>query len=186
MARIARVVVPDLPHHVTQRGNRREPVFRGRRLSLLSATGRGGGAPRLCRSLGLLPDAQSRPSDRDAGGRGWVAGDLFRGAPALHRGHQRSFPVDGPSVPGSLWRGGDGRAAFGGGRALHRSQSGGRGVGEPYRGLAMVEHSGQLAGEDYELATVAPLRALIPDFAALLAMPTDAAVIAQIERAPTQ
>jgi putative transposase len=29
MARIARVVVPDLPHHVTQRGNRREPVFFG-------------------------------------------------------------------------------------------------------------------------------------------------------------
>jgi REP-associated tyrosine transposase len=27
MARIARVVVPDLPHHVTQRGNRRERVF---------------------------------------------------------------------------------------------------------------------------------------------------------------
>ena len=34
----------------------------------------------------------------------------------------------------------------------------------------------QLAGEDDELATVAPLRALIPDFAALLAMPTDAAM----------
>jgi hypothetical protein len=29
----------------------------------------------------------------------------------------------------------------------------------------------QLVGEDDELATVAPLRALIPDFAALLAMP---------------
>jgi putative transposase len=27
MARIARVVVPDLPHHVPQRGNRREPLF---------------------------------------------------------------------------------------------------------------------------------------------------------------
>ena len=27
MARIARVVVPGLPHHVTQRGNRRQPVF---------------------------------------------------------------------------------------------------------------------------------------------------------------
>jgi putative transposase len=27
VARVARVVVPDLPHHVTQRGNRREPVF---------------------------------------------------------------------------------------------------------------------------------------------------------------
>lgn len=29
MARLARVVTPGLPHHVTQRGNRREPVFFG-------------------------------------------------------------------------------------------------------------------------------------------------------------
>ncbi|MBM3491339.1 MAG: transposase [Alphaproteobacteria bacterium] len=29
MSRIARVVVPGLPHHVTQRGNRRQPVFFG-------------------------------------------------------------------------------------------------------------------------------------------------------------
>jgi putative transposase len=27
MARIARIVVPGLPHHVTQRGNRRETIF---------------------------------------------------------------------------------------------------------------------------------------------------------------
>jgi len=27
MARLARVTVPGLPHHVTQRGNRRQPVF---------------------------------------------------------------------------------------------------------------------------------------------------------------
>jgi putative transposase len=27
MARLARVVVPHLPHHVTQRGNRRQPIF---------------------------------------------------------------------------------------------------------------------------------------------------------------
>jgi putative transposase len=27
MARIGRFVVPDLPHHVTQRGNRRERAF---------------------------------------------------------------------------------------------------------------------------------------------------------------
>jgi putative transposase len=27
MARIARIVVPTLPHHVTQRGNRRQPIF---------------------------------------------------------------------------------------------------------------------------------------------------------------
>ena len=29
MARLARLVVPDVPHHVTQRGNRRQPVFFG-------------------------------------------------------------------------------------------------------------------------------------------------------------
>lgn len=27
MARLARIVVPNVPHHVTQRGNRREPIF---------------------------------------------------------------------------------------------------------------------------------------------------------------
>ena len=27
MSRLSRVVVPELPHHVTQRGNRREPIF---------------------------------------------------------------------------------------------------------------------------------------------------------------
>jgi putative transposase len=43
----------------------------------------------------------------------------------------------------------------------------------------------QLAGEDDELATVAPLRALTPDFAALLAMPANAATTTRIERAPT-
>ena len=42
----------------------------------------------------------------------------------------------------------------------------------------------QLVGEDDEFATVAPLRALIPDFAALLAMPVDAATTTRIERLP--
>jgi hypothetical protein len=32
MARLAGVVVPGLPHHVTPRGNRREPVLRSRRV----------------------------------------------------------------------------------------------------------------------------------------------------------
>jgi hypothetical protein len=43
----------------------------------------------------------------------------------------------------------------------------------------------QLPGVDDELVTVAPLRTLIPDFAALLAMPADAATTTRIERAPT-
>ena len=29
MARLARLVLPGIPHHVTQRGNRREPTFFG-------------------------------------------------------------------------------------------------------------------------------------------------------------
>ena len=58
----------------------------------------------------------------------------------------------------------------------------------------LVSHAGDwpwssarahLAGEDDELATVAPLRALVPDFAALLAAPADPATTARIERAPT-
>jgi putative transposase len=44
---------------------------------------------------------------------------------------------------------------------------------------------GQLAGEDDELTTAVPLRALIPDFAALLAMPSDPATTTRIERALT-
>ena len=57
----------------------------------------------------------------------------------------------------------------------------------------LVSHAGgwpwssaraHLAGEDDELVTVAPLRALIPDFAALLASLADPAM-ARIERRPT-
>jgi putative transposase len=42
-----------------------------------------------------------------------------------------------------------------------------------------------LAGQDDELATVASLRTLIPDFAPLLTAPADPATTARIERAPT-
>jgi putative transposase len=27
MARLPRIVIPSIPHHITQRGNRREPTF---------------------------------------------------------------------------------------------------------------------------------------------------------------
>jgi hypothetical protein len=47
----------------------------------------------------------------------------------------------------------------------------------------MVDHSGAARAEDDELATVALLRALTPDFAALFAVPTDAATTIRIERA---
>lgn len=48
MARLARIVVPGVPHHVTQRGNRRQPVFFGESdyrayLSLLAKHARAAG-----------------------------------------------------------------------------------------------------------------------------------------------
>jgi REP-associated tyrosine transposase len=62
MARIARVVVPDLPHHVTQRGNRREPVFfEGDDYRLYRRLVTAAARARRYSSLGLLPNAQSRP-----------------------------------------------------------------------------------------------------------------------------
>jgi putative transposase len=108
MARIARVVVPDLPHPVTQRGNRREPVFFEaddyrlyRRLVAAAARRAGTTVWAYC----LMPNhvhMPIMPSWRDAGGRGWVAGNFCRSAPALHLDHQRPLPVDGPSVPGGF------------------------------------------------------------------------------------
>jgi putative transposase len=97
MARIARVVVPGLPHHVTQRGNRREPVFFAgddyrlyRRLVAAVARRAGTAVWAYC----LMPNhvhLSIMPTWRDAGGRGRVAGDLCRSAPALHRGHNARF-----------------------------------------------------------------------------------------------
>jgi putative transposase len=67
VARIARVIVPGLPHHITQRGNRCEPVFFGAedyRLyrGLIATAARRANAE----NLGVLPDAQPSPPDRDA------------------------------------------------------------------------------------------------------------------------
>jgi hypothetical protein len=111
MARIARVVVPDLPHHVTQRGNRREPVF--------------------------------------------FAADDYR----LYR---RLIAAAARRAGAAVW-------AY----CLMPNH------------VHLIVTRAQLAGADDELATVAPLRALVRDFAALLAMPTDAAMTARIKRAPT-
>lgn len=65
MSRIARVVVPGLPYHVTHRGNRRSAIFFSQQnreiyLGLLEQHTKKGGAG----DLGLLPHDQSRPPDR--------------------------------------------------------------------------------------------------------------------------
>ena len=67
MARLSRVVIPGVPHHVTQRGNRREPTFfedgdYQLYLDLLAEAARTAGVEVWF----LLPDAEPRASDRDA------------------------------------------------------------------------------------------------------------------------
>ena len=67
MARLARLVVPGLPHHVTQRGNRRAPTFFEEgdyalyRDMLAEAAGKAHKG-----DLGVLPDAQPCPCDPGA------------------------------------------------------------------------------------------------------------------------
>src|SRR5271155_178637 len=112
--------LPDLPHHVTQRGNRREPVFFEadyyrlyRRLVATAARRAGAAVWAYC----LMPDHVHlivTPADED-GLRATFAEAHRRYTGAINT------PMDGPSVPASLRRSGDGRAAFVGGGALHRS-----------------------------------------------------------------
>ena len=87
MARIARVVVPGLPHHVTQRGDRREPRF-SRPTTIAPIAGwppRRPGIPVWAYCL------MHNTSTWRAGGRGWIAGDFCQGAPALYRVEQHRF-----------------------------------------------------------------------------------------------
>ena len=105
MARIGRFVVPDLPHHVTQRGNRRERVFFRTRTTRSTAicSARPAGARRS--RCGAIADAQPRPSHpgaRDARGA-WPG--ARQGAPALFGLRQRAQPGDRPSLSVALFLG---------------------------------------------------------------------------------
>ena len=186
MARIARVVVPGLPHHVTQRGNRREPVFFGAEdyqfyRRLIATAARRGGAEiwAYC----LMPNHVHlivTPADRNG---------LRRTFGEAHRRYTRAI-----------------NARFRWTAHLFQGRFGAVVMDEPHLlaaaryialnpvAVGLVRHPGDwpwssarahLAGEDDELATVAPLRALVPDFAALLAAPADPATTARIEWAPT-
>jgi putative transposase len=185
MARIARVVAPRLPHHVTQRGNRRAPVFFGaedhqlyRRLIAAAARRAGAEIWAYC----LMPDHVHpivTPADRN-GPRKTFGEAHRRNTGAINA----RVPLDRPSFPGSLRPGGDGRAAPAGGGRLHRAQPSGRGGRVSVPGTTPWSSArAHLAGEDDELAT--GRRYARPDFVALLAALPDPATTARIERAPT-
>jgi putative transposase len=84
MSRLARFVAPGFPHHVTQRGNRRAPVFfEDRRLCAVPRSA-GRALPQgIGRLLGLLPDAEPRAPDPRTGDGG-------RSCPR-HRETQRQY-----------------------------------------------------------------------------------------------
>jgi putative transposase len=185
MARIARVVVPDLPHHVTQRGNRREPVFfedddyRLYRRLVAAAARRGGTAVwAYC----LMPNHVHlivTPADAD-GLRATFAeahrryaraiNARFRWTGHLFQGRFRAVVMDEPHLLAAVRY-----------IALNPVVAGLVSRAEDW---PCSSTRTQLTGEDDELATVAPLRALVSDFAALLALPADAATTTRIERAP--
>jgi len=186
MARIARVVVPGLPHHITQRGNRREPVFFGaedyrlyRRLIAKAARRAGAETWAYC----LIPNHVHlivTPTDGDglratfAEAHRRYTGAInarFHWTGHLFQGRFGAVVMDEPHLLAA--------ARY---IALNPVVAGLVGRAEDWPWSSARAH---LAGEDDELAKVAPLRALIPDFAALLAAPADPATTARIERAPT-
>jgi REP element-mobilizing transposase RayT len=99
MARIARVVVTDLPHHVTQRGNRRKPVLfkaddhRLYRRLVAVATRRASTAVWAYYLMANHVHLIATPADADGCGRR---------LPKRTGATNASVPVYGISVPGSL------------------------------------------------------------------------------------
>ena len=186
MARIARAVVPGLPHHVTQRGNRREPVFFGagdyrlyRRLIAAAARRAGAEIWAYC----LTPNHVHlivTPTDQD-GLRATFAeahrrhtgaiNARFQWTGHLFQGRFGAVVMDEPHLLAATRY-----------IALNPVAAGLVSRAEDWPWSSARAH---LAGEDDELARVAPLRALISDFPALLTALADPATTARIERAPT-
>ena len=112
MARLARIVVSRLPHHVTQRGNRRQIVFFGdddyrAYLALLE----GARAQRRRRHLGVVPHAEPCPPDARAADAGCPAPDAVGGALPLFADGEFPPGLARLSVAGPLYILSPGRGA---------------------------------------------------------------------------
>ena len=112
----------------------------------------------------LLPDGNHVHLILTLAERNECGGPLAKRTAATPGPSTQGVHGTGHLFPGSLLRGGDGRATFAGGVALHRARSSGRGLVRHAGDWPWSSARAHLAGEDDELATVAPLRALIPDF----------------------
>jgi putative transposase len=148
MARIARVVVPGLASPCHPAGNRREPVFfeaddyRLYRGLVATAARR---ADAVVWAYCLMPNHVHLPivpTWRDAGGRGWVAATFAEAHLRYIRAINARF-----RWTGHLFQGRFGAVVMDEAHLLAAARylalnPVGRGIGEPCRGLAMVEHSG--------------------------------------------
>jgi len=186
MARIARIVVPGIPHHVTQRGNRREPVFFEDRdylhyMSLLSEAAEKAGTEvwAYC----LMPNHVHlilMPSHED--GLRATLGDA-------HRRYTRYINVRNQWT-GHLWQGRFGSVAMDEDHLAH----GVRYVSlNPVR-AKLVKRArdwrwssvgAHLARKDDGLVSVAPVLERFPDFASLLKSGEDEEMIKKIHKAET-
>jgi putative transposase len=119
MARLARLVVPGMPHHVTQRGNRRQQTFfsDGDSTACLELTAKWcrGEAVQIC-GYCLMPNHThwiALPSSEE--GLRWAIGEA-------HRRYTRRINFR-EEWRGYLWQGRclvrHGRAVLAGGRAVH-------------------------------------------------------------------
>ena len=109
MARLARVVVPGLRYHVTQRGNGRprvffaDPDYAAYRDWLADARRSAGGR------LGMVSDAEPRPSDPRPARRRRPAPRPGARASSIRRIDPRAAAANRPFLAGTIRRRGDGR-----------------------------------------------------------------------------
>jgi putative transposase len=186
MARLARVVVPGLPHHVTQRGNRREPVFFNdgdyrRYLALIADAARRAGA--AIWAYCLMPNHVHfimTPADED-GLRATFA--------EAHRRYTAIINLrEGWS--GHLWQGRFGSTVM---DERHLMAAARYVPMNPVR-AGLVKRAdawpwssarAHLAGRDDGVVSVAPLLDRMGDFAGFLAADEDEAAVMAIRRART-
>ena len=147
MARLARLVIPGLPYHVTQRGNRRGTTFfedgdyaAYRELLADAARAAGTGVWAYC----LMPNHVHLIVV--PGGYRWPSRDFRECAPPLCPADQCPQSLDRAFVAGPVRRGGDGRNASGARRPLCLLEPGPGAAVRSRRAVALVERAGPFCG----------------------------------------
>jgi len=186
MARLARVVIPGLPHHVTQRGNRRETVFfddddyRAYLDLIASAAAK---ADTAIRAYCLMPNHVHfimAPADADG---------LRRTFAEAHRRYAARIHAR-LKVTGHLWQGRFSSTAM---DERHLLAAARYVPMNPVRAGLVARAAdwlwssarAHLAGRDDGVVSVAPLLDRIGDFAALLEAGEDEAAVMAIRRSRT-